>query len=302
MSNSSSTTPAQSQVVKNGATNFTLYYNTLNYFKTIMKNHPSVGHVTQGDNFGIDGEEFPQYPVGNVLITNANFGTNVTNYQVQLIIADKTKVRENESDPITNEQNVPFYGIDDVVDIHANTLSILNDLTAYTQRSVEGFEINGDISCTPFVDRFNNGLAGWSADFELTVHNDKNRCLFFLINPDGSGYIIEDCETGERFLAVFKEGLEVSVGQVFTTLTTPSQNPKYYMETYEYLRCFTIVDTFENRDNYDFVNLPILAIPYEDFETCENCELWTSPKIWSTTPERWGPGFIDSALRRWQYT
>ena len=111
-----------------------------------MKNHPSINHVTQGDNFGVDAKEFPMYPVGNVLLTNATFGTNVTEYQVQLIVADKTQTLANESDPITNEQNIPFYGVDDVVDIHANTLSILNDLTAYTQRSVEGFEINGDIS------------------------------------------------------------------------------------------------------------------------------------------------------------
>ena len=65
------------------------------------------------------------------------------------------------------------------MDIHANTLAILNDLTSYTQRGVAGFEINGDINCRAFSDDFNNGLAGWVASFELTTHNDKNRCLFF---------------------------------------------------------------------------------------------------------------------------
>ena len=293
---------AQSQVVKNGATNFSLYYNVLNYFKTIMRNHPSINHVSQGDVFSVDDKEFPSYPVANILIQDAVFGPKTTDYTIQLIVADKTEQLANESDGTTNEQTIPFYGIDDVVDIHANTLSVLNDLTAYTQRSVEGFEINGDITCEPFVERFNNGLAGWSATFDLTVHNDKNRCLFFLINPSGSGYIIEDCNSGEHYLAVFKEGVSVDVGQVFASITTPSQNPRNWMETYEYLRCFEITGTFENRDNYDFVGLPILAIPYEDFVLCETCELWTSPKVWSTTPEKWGAGFIDSAIRKWKYT
>lgn len=300
MSNSSSTSPAQSQVVKNNSTNFSLYYNTLNYFKTIMKNHPSIAHVTQGDNFGIDSDKFPQYPVGNVLLTNATFGTNTTTYQVQLIVADKTKVLENDSNPITNEQTTPFYGVDDVVDIHANTLSILNDLTSYTQRSVEGFEINGDISCTPFVDRFNNGLAGWSADFELTVHNDKNRCLFFLIIPEGSFWKIEDCETGEQYNAVMDLEKTVTLGQVFATKYTPNPR-KTWDVSYDNLRCFEILEKIENRDNYDLWNLPILAIPFEDFETCETCNLWINPKIWSTTPERWGVG-VDRALRKWKYT
>lgn len=301
MSNSISQTPFQSQVVKNNSTNFSLYYNTLNYFKTIMRNHPSINHVTQGDSFGIDNKEFPMYPLANVLLSNATFGSNTTSYRVQLIVADKTQLLQNKSNPITNEQEIPYFGLDDIVDIHSNTLSILNDLTSYTQRSVEGFEINGDISCTPFVDRFNNGLAGWSADFDLTVHNDKNRCLFFLINPSGEGFIIEDCDDGEQYLAVFKEGVNVQINQVFTTTLSPSKDPKFYLETYSNLRCFTVVDTFSNRDNFDFVGLPILALPYEDFVTCEECELWTSPKIWSTTPERWGVG-IDRAIRKWEFT
>ena len=292
---------AQSQITNYAAKNFSLYYNVLNYFKTIMRNHPSINHVTQGDVFSIDNYQFPSYPIANILIQDATFGSNVTDYRIQLIVADKTKTLENESEGTSNDQTIPFFGTDDVVDIHANTLSILNDLTSYTQKSIQGMEINGDITCEPFVDRFNNGLAGWSATFDLTVHNDRNRCLFFLINPQGSGYIIEDCTTNEHFLAVFREGQEVSIGQVFATNYTPSSRPESYLESYKYLRCFTIVDTFEDRDNFDFVGLPVLAIPYEDFETCDNCDLWISPKIWSTTPETWGDT-PSRAVRKWQYS
>ena len=178
------------QIVHNTGVNYSLYYNVLNYFKTIMRNHPSIQSVTYGDIDTIDDKQYPEYPLGNILITDTSFGTSTTTFNIQLIVADKQKVLNNESSGSTNAQTIPFYGVDDMVDIHANTLSILNDLTAYTQRGVAGFEINGDIVCTPFSDRFNNGLAGWSATFELTTHNDKNRCLFFLINPSGSGYII----------------------------------------------------------------------------------------------------------------
>jgi len=290
---------AQSQVVHNGGTNFSLYYNVLNYFKTIMKNHPTIGHVSQGDVFSIDRKEFPMYPVGNILIQEASFGTNTTDYRIQLIVADKNKLKNNESEGETNEQEVPFYGVDDVVDIHANTLSVLNDLTSYTQRSVEGFEINGNIDCIPFLDRFDNGLTGWSATFDLTVHNDKNRCLFFLINPSGSYYKIEDCETGDVYNAV--TATTGSIGQVFATNITPNTTPNSYLQSYTNLKCFTIIEKVDDRDNYDFYNLPILAIPYEDFGSCELCELWTSPKVWSTTPEKWGSG-VERALRKWRYT
>ena len=295
-------TPSRSQIVKNSAENFSLYYNTLNYFKTIMKNHPSIAKVTQGDIYNFDATEFPQYPIGNVLITNANFGVKTTDYQVQLIVADKSKIMRDDvtSNERTNKQIVPFDGTDDVVDIHANTLSILNDLTAYTQKSNYGMEINSDINCTPFADRFNNGLVGWSAEFTLTVHNDKNRCLFFLIIPDGSYFKVKDCETNELYNAVLET--TGSVGQVFATQYVPDSKPNSYLRSYDNIRCFEILEEVTNRDDYDFYNLPVLAIPYEDFGTCAECELWTNPKIWSTTPERWNNGAIDEAIREWQYT
>jgi hypothetical protein len=172
-------------VVNNSGLNYTLYYNVLEYFKTIMSNHPSIAQVSTGDKFGIDDVEYPYYPLGNVLITETTFGTNVTEYAVQLTIADKIKLKNNESSGSSNFLVVPYLGVDDTVDIHANTLAILNDLTSYTQRSQQAFQINSDIVCTPFKDSFDNGLAGWVSNFTLTSHNDKNMCLFDL-NPQTS--------------------------------------------------------------------------------------------------------------------
>ena len=68
------------QIVHNTGTNFTLYYNTLNYFKTIMSNHPSIEAVTQGDITKIDVDQFPAYPLGNILITDTSFGSNVSHF------------------------------------------------------------------------------------------------------------------------------------------------------------------------------------------------------------------------------
>lgn len=167
-------------IIHNSGTNYTLYYNVLDYFNTIMSNHPSIGHVTQGTIEDLDTREFPQYPLGNVSILGCNFGETTTDWTIQLIIADKIKNKNDESNPTTNEQNIPFYGVDDVVDIHANTLAVINDLTAYTQKSVDAFEINDLVVNEPFADRFNNGLAGWVSTFTLTAHNDRPRCLFEL--------------------------------------------------------------------------------------------------------------------------
>lgn len=168
-------------IVHNSGVNYTLYYNILDYFKTIMNNHPSIQVVTQGLIQDFDTREFPQYPVGNVSILSSNFIDTLTQWEVQLVVADKIKNKNDESTPRNNEQTIPFYGVDDVVDIHANTLAILNDLISYTAKSVDGLAIPDQVLCEPFEDRFNNGLAGWVATFTLEVHNNRDRCLFNLL-------------------------------------------------------------------------------------------------------------------------
>ncbi len=170
-----------SNIVRNSSTNFSLYYNVLNYFKEIMSNHPSIGNVTTLPVSELDSREFPKYPLANVQVTEAVFIGSTTQWGIQLIVADKIKNKNNENENEFNKQTIPFYGVDDVVDIQANTFAILNDLTSFTQKSVEAFDITEDIILTPFQDRFNNGLAGWVCEFQLIAHNDRNRCLFNLL-------------------------------------------------------------------------------------------------------------------------
>jgi hypothetical protein len=145
-----------------------------------MKNHPSIKYVTQGDVFSIDTFVFPQYPLGNTIITTAAFDGKSTDYGVQITLADKIKLKNNESSGSNNQQTIEFEGLDDTVDIHANTLAIINDILSYIDRKEEGFAIEGVANCTAFKQDFDNGLAGWTADFTLRVHNDRNTCLFDL--------------------------------------------------------------------------------------------------------------------------
>ena len=198
-------------------TNYTLYYNVLNYLKKVMKNHPSINYVTQGDVFSIDTKEFPQYPLANVIITDATFDGKSTDYGVQIVVADKTKLKGNESSGSNNTQTIEFEGVDDTVDIHANTLAIINDILSYTDRKEEGFEINGTVSCTAFKERFDNGLAGWSADFTLRVHNDRDFCLFDSDAIDNiDEYTLIITRTSSSYYENFRETINSGTGSFYT--------------------------------------------------------------------------------------
>jgi hypothetical protein len=168
------------QVINNMGTNYTLYYNILDFFKIIMKNHPSINFVSQGDMYSIDTKEYPAYPLGNFIINDALFLEKEIVYTCQITVADKVKLKNNESTGTNNAQIIPFEGTDDVVDIHANTLSIINDLISFSRTGVQAFEFQGDPRAVPFKDNFDNGLAGWVITFNLRVFNSADTCLFNL--------------------------------------------------------------------------------------------------------------------------
>jgi hypothetical protein len=169
-----------SALVTNTNVNYTNYYNLINFFAEYMAQHPSITSVSTEEIDEFDKREFPAYPVANVIIPSTRFGTTTTDYEIQIIVADKIKNLNNESDDRTNQQTIPYYGVNDLMDIWSNTLAIINDITSFIQRGVTNFDINGAINCKQFEERFDNGLAGWVVTFTLTTHNDKNRCLFEL--------------------------------------------------------------------------------------------------------------------------
>lgn len=169
-----------SNIVHNTNVNYTSYYNLLNSIAEYLANHPSIASVGNEDLTDFDEREFPSYPVANFVIKEAVFTPNTSEFEVYILIADKYKDKNNESTTERNLQTVPFFGADDMMDVWANTMSIMNDVTSFLQRGLTNFDIDESINCTQFHERFDSGLAGWEVTFTLKTHNDKNRCLFEL--------------------------------------------------------------------------------------------------------------------------
>lgn len=167
-----------SRLYNNLDTNYTVYYNVLEFFRQLLSIHPSIQRVTYGDLMELDLDSFPQYPIANINITDAIFSDKKTIYSVKLVVADKIHSKENTSSGSLNQETENFWGHSDDVDIHANTLSVLNDLISFLKRGTTSFEIQGDVRCIGFKEEYPNSLGGWVADFLLETPNDNNICLF----------------------------------------------------------------------------------------------------------------------------
>tara|TARA_R100000697_G_scaffold59763_1_gene72716 strand:- start:552 stop:812 length:261 start_codon:yes stop_codon:yes gene_type:complete len=68
----------------------------------------------------------------------------------------------------TNEQNI------------LNTqLGVINKVVQVLKRGTlheNQYQLDGNPVCEPFYDRFENELAGWSANMDIIIHNDITIC------------------------------------------------------------------------------------------------------------------------------
>ena len=80
-----------------------------------------------------------------------------------------------------------FTGDNNLQDILNTQLGVLNKLIQLLRRGglYEGtstisennpYQLEGDVSCEPFFDRFDNELAGWTATMDITIYNDITIC------------------------------------------------------------------------------------------------------------------------------
>lgn len=137
-----------------------------------LSSHPLVKVVTFGDIFDVDLNKQTIFPLAHIMVNQATFADHVIRFNVSVLCMDI--VDETKQD--IREQNEPFFGVDNQQDILNTTLAILNGLQSQLRRGTlytEKYEIEGDIICEPFTERFENLLTGWNLTFDLIVPNTE---------------------------------------------------------------------------------------------------------------------------------
>jgi hypothetical protein len=79
----------------------------------------------------------------------------------------------------SKDEAADFVGNDNEQDVLNTQLAIQNRLLALLQRGdlyTDKYQVEGEVTCEPFVDRFENKLAGWAATFDVLIPNDMTIC------------------------------------------------------------------------------------------------------------------------------
>ena len=148
------------------------FYNVTEQLKTALAAEPFVNTVTFGSLDDVDLNKQTIFPLSHIIVNNTTVGTKTLTFNISILAMDIVDISKEATADI-------FVGNDNEQDVLNTQLGLLTRIINILQRGdlyTELYQVQGDVSCEPFVDRFENKLAGWSATFDVIVQNDMTIC------------------------------------------------------------------------------------------------------------------------------
>jgi hypothetical protein len=146
-------------------------YTVIEKLQEKLQGNDITNTVTFGDILQVDLNKTTIYPLAHIYISQVVFSEHIVEVSIQLYcldIVDKT-----------NEPNddVMIYGSDNLQDVLNTQLQVVNDIQAELRRGGlfdENLQLTTDITATPFMDDYENELAGWAVTINIEMPNTEH--------------------------------------------------------------------------------------------------------------------------------
>lgn len=148
------------------------YYYVVNAIKDYLKATNFINTVTVGDIFKVDLNKQTIYPLSHIIVNNAQIAENNTSLNISILFMDIV----DESKQL----------VTDIWDGNDNEQDVLNTQLALAQKLsadlIRGslysnlIQIASAPNAEPFIDRFENKVAGWTLTFDVIIPNDMTIC------------------------------------------------------------------------------------------------------------------------------
>jgi hypothetical protein len=143
---------------------------------TKLKDHfiadPIVNTVTEGDIFEVDLNKQTIFPLVHMMINNASFEVNVVRFNVSLIAMDIVDISKKATTDV-------FRGNSNEQDVLNTQLEVLNRAYALMLHGNlwdDKYVVDGNPTCEPFTERFENFMAGWTMTLDILIPNEVTIC------------------------------------------------------------------------------------------------------------------------------
>lgn len=148
------------------------FYQVTETIKTSLLSDPNVNTVTTGDITEIDLSKQTIFPLAHIIVNTVTTQEQVLNFNITIMAMDV--VNENKEDTTDI-----FTGNNNEQDVLNTQLGVLNKIINLLRRGslyTTKYQLDGDPTCEPFYERFDNRMAGWAATMNIFIDNDLSNC------------------------------------------------------------------------------------------------------------------------------
>lgn len=156
------------------------FYKITDFIASVANGHPHIKTFQMGALGDVDTFKATMFPLCYLVPNQATinvYSSTVLNFTLLVIDRVENTNNEGEIDKYSTLQ-WDYRNLTNINDVWNDTLSTLNDIISFVQRNSESnaYQIYDDVDCIPFQDRFDNLLAGWGAEINLVIPNNKPAC------------------------------------------------------------------------------------------------------------------------------
>ena len=148
------------------------FYNITTKIKETLALDDFVNTITYGDIFEIDLNKQDIFPLSHFIVNSATLNGSVWQFSMSLLCMD---IVDESKEDVTDK----FLGNDNEQDVLNTQMAVINRLLELLRRGdlyTELYQLDGSPTIEPFVDRFENKLAGWTLTMDVLVTNDMTIC------------------------------------------------------------------------------------------------------------------------------
>jgi len=148
------------------------YFDIIDKLKTHFDSDALVNTVTQGNLFDIDLSKQTIFPLVHIIVNTASLEGNVVRYNISILAMDIVDITKDEEENKFDGNDNELY----VLNTQLQVLTRCYELLLRGDLWADKFQIDGNPTCEPFVDRFENKLAGWTMTTDILIPNGMTIC------------------------------------------------------------------------------------------------------------------------------
>jgi len=148
------------------------FYKVTETIKNTLLDDVNVNTVTHGDITDIDLSKQTIFPLSHLMVNSATQDERILTFNLSVLAMDIVDTSKEEVTDL-------FVGNDNLHDVLNTQLAVLNRMLQKLRMSDlfrDKYQLEGSVTCEPFLDRFENNIAGWVATFDVVIENDISLC------------------------------------------------------------------------------------------------------------------------------